>query len=85
MFITGQAKIKYTLSTSSLNAWAADNIATMHMPLYLLQYASRSHTNICFTTCFCTKDILREHSNKLCAWADDNLASLDIPFISVIE
>ena len=64
----------------------------MHMPLYLLQCVSiilphpaRSYTSICFTTCFCTKDILCEHGNKLSAWAADNLASVDILFLSVVE
>ena len=64
----------------------------MHMPLYLLQCVSislpdpaKSYTSIYFTTCFCTKDILCEHSNKLCVWAANNLASLDILFLSVVE
>ena len=68
----------------------ADNIATIHMPLYLLQCVSVSlpdlatnHTSPLLHACI--KDILCEHSNKLCAWAADNVASLDILFLSVVE
>ena len=69
--------------------WAADNIVTIHLPLYLLQYVSISLSDLEVTPVLYYllfyKDILREHSNKLCAWAADNLASLDMLFLPVVE
>ena len=68
--------------------WAADNIATIHMPIYLLQcvFISLPDLEVLYSLLLYKGiAILYEYSNKLCAWAADNLASLDIPFLSVVE
>ena len=66
--------------------WAADNISTIYILLYLLQCVFINLTDLeVLYSLLLYKGIYFVSIAISCAWAADNLASLDIPFISVVE